>query len=175
MNPKISKLIERLKSDKKILAIMLVGILSVILLSLSEFIPEEKEDPLLNDTSSDRLTFDYEAKLEERLTELIEYVDGAGKTKVMLTIDCSDESVYATETVSNNGRNETKFVLAEDDGNDSGVLLKVWMPEIRGVAVVCQGADSAKVREEITGVVTAVLGISTNRINISKMNNNSGG
>ena len=164
------------KTDKKLFIIVLAGIVGVVLLVLSELLPEEnKDEPKPEKLSVASETHNYEAELENRLTELIESINGAGKTKVMLTVDCGDENVYATENKTDNGKNETEYVLVETDGNDSGMLLKVWMPEIRGVAIVCQGADSAKVREEITGVVTAVLGISTNRVNIAKMNNDSGG
>lgn len=176
MNPKINSLIERVKSDKKLIVIVVAGIIGMLLLVFNEITPDTKNTETKGDShSSEFVAYDYESKLEQRLTELIESVSGAGKTKVMLTIDCGDENVYATENKSDNGKSENKYVLIENDGNGSGMLLKVWMPEVRGVAIVCQGADSAKVREEITGVVTAVLGISTNRINIAKMNNNSGG
>jgi stage III sporulation protein AG len=176
MTRKISEIINRIKTDKKLFIIVLAGIVGVVLLVLSELLPEEnKDEPKPEKISVASETHNYEAELENRLTELIESISGAGKTKVMLTVDCGDENVYATENKTDNGKNETEYVLVETDGNDSGMLLKVWMPEIRGVAIVCQGADSAKVREEITGVVTAVLGISTNRVNIAKMNNDSGG
>lgn len=176
MKTKINELISQIKSDKKLLIIVVIGIVGVLLLVLSELLPEDKIDEVKENTlNTTSVSDDYETELENRLTELIESIDGAGKTKVMLTVDCGDENVYATENKSDNGKNETKYVLVENEGNDSGILLKVWMPEIRGVAIVCRGADSAKVREEITGVVTAVLGISTNRINIAKMNSNSGG
>lgn len=176
MKTKINELISQIKSDKKLLIIVVIGIVGVLLLVMSELLPEDKIDEVKENTlNTTSVSDDYETELENRLTELIESIDGAGKTKVMLTVDCGDENVYATENKSENGKNETKYVLVENEGNDSGILLKVWMPEIRGVAIVCQGADSAKVREEITGVVTAVLGISTNRINIAKMNSNSGG
>lgn len=176
MTRKISEIINRIKTDKKLFIIVLAGIVGVVLLVLSELLPEEnKDEPEPEKLSVASDTHNYEAELENRLTELIESINGAGKTKVMLTVDCGDENVYATENKTDNGKNETEYVLVETDGNNSGMLLKVWMPEIRGVAIVCQGADSAKVREEITGVVTAVLGISTNRVNIAKMNNDSGG
>jgi stage III sporulation protein AG len=176
MTRKISEIINRIKTDKKLFIIVLAGIVGVVLLVLSELLPEEnKDEPKPEKISVASETNNYEAELENRLTELIESINGAGKTKVMLTVDCGDENVYATENKTDNGKNETEYVLVETDGNNSGMLLKVWMPEIRGVAIVCQGADSAKVREEITGVVTAVLGISTNRVNIAKMNNDSGG
>lgn len=176
MTQKINDFINRVKTDRKMIIIVLAGIIGVVLLVLSELLPEENKDENNEENISVATQSDnYEAELENRLTELIESINGAGRTKVMLTVDCGDENVYATENKTDEGKSETEYVLVENDGNDCGILLKVWMPEIRGVAIVCQGADSAKVREEITGVVTAVLGISTNRINIAKMNSDSGG
>lgn len=175
MNPRIELLFDRLKNDKRLLIIVFVGILGVVLLALSELIPEKENTEQKTSVSIESTANEYEMNLEKRLTELIESVDGAGQTKVMVTVDCGDENVYATENKSESDKIETKYVLVENNGNDNGILLKVWMPEIRGIAVVCQGADSAKVREEITGIVTAVLGISTNRVNIAKMNIRSGG
>ena len=176
MTQKINDFINRVKTDRKMIIIVLAGIIGVVLLVLSELLPEENKDGINEENISVATQSDnYEAELENRLTELIESINGAGRTKVMLTVDCGDENVYATENKTDEGKSETEYVLVENDGNDCGILLKVWMPEIRGVAIVCQGADSAKVREEITGVVTAVLGISTNRVNIAKMNSDSGG
>ena len=40
----------------------------------------------------------YEKDIEERLKNLIESIDGAGKVQVMVTIESGDEKVYATES-----------------------------------------------------------------------------
>lgn len=42
-------------------------------------------------------------------------------------------------------------------------------PEIKGVAIVCEGGDDVAVIKRITDVVSVVLGIPTNRICVTKM------
>ena len=44
-----------------------------------------------------------------------------------------------------------------------------WEPVIRGIAVVCEGADDVTVNAQITQAVSVLTGVSTNRISISKM------
>jgi len=87
----------------------------------------------------------------------------------MVTLASGDENVYAVKEKSNDGSKEREYIVIDSDNNESGLLLKVIEPEIRGVAIVCEGADSAKVRQEIVSTVSAVLGISTNRISIAKI------
>ncbi len=175
MKSLLSSFIKKLKIDKRVLVIVIVGFIGIFLLTLSEILPngDEKESPK-DDTQVQSIS-EYEENLEERLAALISEIDGAGETSVMLTLDCGDENVYASENKTSDTASEKEYVLIENEGNETGLLLKVSQPEVRGVAVVCSGADSAKVREEITGVITAVLGISTNRVNIAKMKTVKGG
>lgn len=173
---KIVESIKNLKTDKRLLFIVAVGLIGVVMLVLSELIPEEKSKADYDSEISQELNItDYEKNLEERLTRLLESVEGAGKVRVMITIDSTNESVYATENKTNERTDEKKYVLIKENGEDDGLLLKVTQPAIRGAAVICDGADSSEVRQEITGVVTAVLGISTNRVNIAKMKPGNGG
>ena len=51
------------------------------------------------------------------------------------------------------------------------MLLKVIEPNIRGVAIVCDGGENAAVRENIINAVSAVLDIKTNKISVSKKQN----
>lgn len=175
MKDKLKQLKEKLMSDKKVLVIVLIGILGLILLVFSEFLPEEE---IADDETKDETEISfgsYEKDIEERLTDLLESIDGAGNVQVMVTLESGDEKVYATESKKNESSEEKKYVLVDIDGSDEGLLLKIAQPEIRGVAVVCQGADSSVVRNSVIGAVTSVLGISSNRINISKMKNTNGG
>lgn len=176
MNNWINGLIEKIKTDKRIILLAVIGFLGVLLLTLSEVLPENNSKEKNKDEYiySKDLT-EYENKLEDRLTELIAAVNGAGSVKIMLTLDCGDENIYATEIKSGSSNEEKKYVLIEEDGEDGGLLLKTDLPQVRGVAVVCEGADSSTVREEITGLLTAVLGVSNNRVNIAKMRSGYGG
>lgn len=173
MNEKLHDLAERIKSDKKLFVIVVLGVAGIVLLTLSEIIPEKQEKPTENQTVPN--LSEYEENTEKRLAELISSIEGAGRTKVMITLNSGDENVYATEDKNGEKTFERSYVVIKQDGDENGMLLRVEEPEIRGVAVVCEGADSAAVKQEIINTVTAVLGVGTNRVNISKMKSSDGG
>ena len=175
MKDSFENLIEKFTCDKKRLFIIVAGIVGVLLLVVSEFIPESEEDVEITE-NDDKMSFtSYEKDIEERLKNLIESIDGAGNVQVMVSIESGDEKVYATESKKTENNEEKSYVLVDIEGSDSGLLLKIAQPEIRGVAIVCQGADSPTVRNAVVGAVTSVLGISSNRVNVSKMKNSNGG
>ncbi len=172
----LKKLFSRVKADKRVALIVVAGVLGIIFLTLSELMPDKTENSKSEAADAGTQTVsEYEKNLEERLSSLISEIDGAGKTSVMLTLDCGDENIYASRDKLSETSSEKEYVLIENDGNQTGLLLKVTQPEVRGVAVVCEGADSSEVRQEITGLITAVLGVSTNRVNIAKMKITNGG
>ena len=51
-----------------------------------------------------------------------------------------------------------EYVIIEQDGEDSGLIIKTLMPVYRGVAVSCEGGGSSVVKNEVTKLVTAALG-----------------
>lgn len=170
MNKNAVKIIaEKIKADKRIAIIVVLGMIGILLLTLSEIVPEKDKDEQKNETVS--AYENYEEEIEKRLTETVSAINGAGRTKVMITLESGDENVYAVENKHGEKSSESQYVIVENGGDDKGLLLKVVEPEVRGVAVVCEGADSAKVRQEIVDTVTAVLGISTNRVSIAKISN----
>lgn len=170
MNKTVQKILEKIKRDKRIAAIVSIGLVGIILLTLSELMPQ-KSDAKQNEKTENvtDIRDSYEENIEKRLTSIVSSIDGAGRTKVMVTLASGDENVYAVKEKSSDGSKEREYIVIDSDKNESGLLLKVIEPEIRGVAIVCEGADSAKIRQEIISSVSAVLGISTNRISIAKI------
>lgn len=176
MIDKLKSLFSNLKTDKRLMLLVIIGTLGIILLVISEALPPDAE------TSEAELTNDavdfvdrYEVNLEERLENLLGCINGAGKVKVMITLASGDENVYATEQKKTEKSSEQKYVIVDDSNEEAGLLLKVTEPEIRGIGIVCDGSDSPQVRHEIINTVSAVLNISTNRISIAKMKNGNGG
>lgn len=170
MNKTVQKILEKIKRDKRIAAIVSIGLVGIILLTLSELIPQ-KSDAKQNEKAENATDIrdSYEENIEKRLTSIVSSIDGAGRTEVMVTLASGDENVYAVKEKISDGSKEREYIVIDSDKNESGLLLKVIEPEIRGVAIVCEGADSAKIRQEIISSVSAVLGISTNRISIAKI------
>lgn len=173
MSEGMQKFISRLRNDKRMLIIVILGLTGIVLLALSELLPDEPAKKTENEEK--QTVSDYEESLEKRLAETVSAIDGAGRAKVMITLESGDENIYATENKESEKSFERDYVVIKQDGDENGMLLKVAEPEIRGVAVVCEGADSAQVRQEIINTVTAVLGVGTNRVNIAKMKKSDGG
>lgn len=174
------KLKELFKADKKLALLCVAGIVGVLLLVISSVLPQngKKEE---KETVSSTVHETYAEEIEEKLTEIISSIDGAGKTSVMVTLESGTEQVYAkNEKVKNDSSSdesklnedfsdEKEYVLIETDGDEGGLIIKLIQPKIRGVAVVCEGGGNDAVRQEITQAVTAVLDISSSRVYIAKM------
>ncbi len=101
----------------------------------------------------------YRRMLEEELTALCSGVAGAGRVQLVITLAGGEEAVYATD--SRDGQND--YVLSGGEG----LLLYRKNPAVLGVGVVCQGGRDATVRQELTALLSATLGIGSNRIYIS--------
>ncbi len=169
MKEAVKKSLEKIKKDKRMAAIICVGLAGIILLTLSEIFPQRDEKEKENKAEASQISDTYEEDIERRLTSIISSINGAGNTRVMVTLASGDENVYAVKEKSNDSSLEREYIVIENGNDESGLLLKVIEPEVRGVAIVCDGANSASVRQEIVSTVSAVLGISTNRISIAKI------
>lgn len=174
MKKLLNLICEKIKLDKKTVIIIFVGVLGVVMLVISELAPESEPDEV--ELSQPQPTYEtYAQNTEKRLEEMISSIQGAGKTKVMVTLECSDENVYAVEETSNESSYENSVVIVETKDGEGGILLKVTQPKIRGVAVVCTGGASPAVRQSIIDTLTAVLDISSARISIATMKTDNGG
>ena len=140
----------------------LAGMLLILLADLSGPGGPAKEPP-----EQDGAMRDYAAGLEQRLEQVLGQVDGAGRTRVMVTLDSTGETVYAEDRRSGDGVDETRHILL--DGDDRALVEQVWQPEVRGVAVVCEGGGSVTVASRITELVSVLLGVPANRISVAKM------
>ena len=168
MNKLTEKITERLKKDKKLLIIVLLGLSGMLLLLFSGGENNEKQ---AEEISPDIAAV--EKSIEEKLSSLIKTVDGAGRVRVIVTVDCLEEKSVAINSESENAENKaeykSEYVIIESSGDEGGLLLKITAPVIRGVGITCEGAASPGVRQEIIRLVSASLGVPVNRIWVTKM------
>ena len=167
-------------------ALFIIGITGIMLIFLSDilFAPkkETQEQPQATTLSSQVQAQSYVQDLEKRLTEMIISIEGAGEATVMITLDSVGETVYAqdekTQTQaemnadgSTNQENlfENQHTIIDAKDGKQPLVEAQLLPEIKGVAVLCQGADDISVVARITDLVSVVLGLSTNRICVTKM------
>ena len=153
--------------DKKPLVIVALGVIGMLCLLLSSGSGKAEKAEAAPDIAQTQ------AAVERQLEAMLKTVEGVGKVKVCVTVDRMERTVYAvnTEQTEGEGRNEKseKYVFTESGSNTQGLVLYTAAPEIRGVAVSCEGGGSGVIRQEVTRLVCAALGITANKIWVTKM------
>ena len=102
-------------------------------------------------------------ELEKKIEALCKEVDGVREARVLLTLDTSEEYVYATD--SERRADAVKTETVRTDGG--GIELYVVSPRVRGVAVVCTDGDRPAVKQKIVSLVSAALGIPTSKVSVA--------
>lgn len=161
--------VEKLKKDKKLFTALVIGLSGLLLILISEVTPKDKETFSQNEAYF-AMTDD---ELCSELEDIIEKISGAGKTKVMVTYKGSYETIYASniQQRDKNGEQdkEREYIIIDTDQGEGGLKIKVLSPEIKGVAVVCQGGDSPMIKEQIISILSALFDISSNKISVATM------
>ena len=129
-----------------------VGVLAMLLILLSELFPQNTAAGSTKNTKPVQSSTEYQAQLENRLEHLISQMSGAGKTTVMVTLETGEEAIYALDTQSGEMQSQQTHVLLEDG---SALTETVCLPQVCGVAVLCEGGGDIRVAARITGKRTA--------------------
>ena len=176
----INKISEKTRLNPKMLLAVLLLFAGIAALLLSEITSGKASvDADVSTTVDSVETDEYVEGLETRLTAIISAIDGAGKTKVMITLDSGSEDIYLHdydygENSDSSGKNslerKDEYVIVDGSEGEQGIVVRIAEPKVRGVAVVCQGAGSELVRSQIIEAVTALLDISSARVSVAKMN-----
>ena len=110
----------------------------------------------------------------EQLAQILQAIEGAGETQVLLSIANGEETVYQTNRDSSTSGDENStrvetVIITDSQRNESGLITQVNPPTYLGAIVVCEGADSAAVRLAITQAVAKITGLGTDEICVLKM------
>ncbi|MCL2300790.1 MAG: hypothetical protein FWC27_11680 [Firmicutes bacterium] len=163
--------------------VLAAGLAGLVLLCVTSF-PRSANAAGAKNPAQESIRVDltaYERQLEERLCGIVSAIAGAGEARVMLTLDCGSEPVYAVQgktdskhSVSEGGSEESlnankEYVIVGSGAGEQGLVLKMVEPQVRGVAVICRGGDDLIVRQAIVEAVTAVLGVGSNKVSVARM------
>ncbi len=152
------------KNNKKQICILCIAVFVLMVLCGGEIFG--KTDEKTNEAATELLVM--EEELEQRMEDFLKTVDGVGKVEVCIIFDQLAETAYATNDEIDDNEMTAEYVIIKNaDGSEAGLPICIRAPQIRGVAVSCEGGASAKVRNEITALLTASLGISANRVHVS--------
>lgn len=132
----------------------------------------------------------YIGGLENKLKQIIEGMEGAGKTQVMITLKDHGEKIldknqpYENETRTEKDsskevedsriRSEQETVLIEQDGDTTPFVIMERYPEIEGVVVVCEGGDQKELALHIKEAVQALFDIDIHKVCVCKSHNKKG-
>lgn len=157
--------LEKLKNSRGGTGLVVgLALLGMLLILLSELWPEAEPAPAQPDLGGAYFA-EYQAQLEQRLSALIREMEGAGQTTVMVTLENGEETIYALDTQSGQTQSQQTHVLLEDG---TALSQTVYLPQVRGVAVVCDGGGDIRVAAQITELLSALLDLPTNRICVEK-------
>lgn len=177
---------EKLPGKRQLLILLLVGILLMVIVIPVPDGKEGSEDDKKQISGGSQDTSDYEAYLEEKTARTLQYVEGVGKVKVMITLKSGAQKIIekdqqsssqTTEEEDSQGGTRTSNDISSDktsvyeqnsDGSQSPYVSKELSPEIEGVVVIADGGDNAVVVKNITEAVQALFGVEAHKIKIMK-------
>lgn len=107
--------------------------------------------------------FDLE-RFEERLEEALSRIEGAGETKVVLSLDSGEKQVLAQDREQTNSGASVQTVTVGGGSERSVVPVQTMAPGFRGALVVSPGAGDAAVRLALTRAVSVLTGLGSDCI-----------
>ncbi len=177
---------EKLPAKRQLLILLLAGILlMVIIIPVPDGKEEEKETENKNSRTVENIS-GYEAYLEEKTARILQYVEGTGKVKVMITLRSGTQKIIEKDQQSSSrstveedsqggartsediSSDKTSIYEQHSDGSQSPYVSREILPEIEGVVVIADGGDNAVVVRNITEAVQALFGVEAHKIKIMK-------
>lgn len=158
---RLAKLAEVITKYRYAAVILIIGIVLMMMPAgtASDTQPQEE-----NQTKTE------EASAEEKLSNILSKIQGAGKVEVILSFASGEETQYYENAQTDGDSNRADAVIITDsDKNQSALVSRIDPPEYLGAVVVCQGADSAAIRLAIVDAVSKYTGLGADRISVLKM------
>ncbi len=178
----LKKYIDKIMSSKdKTKYIVIIGMIGILLIAISTLIPKNSDGRTENNSLKNVTAETYVAQLEKKINSMISQIEGVGSSEVVITLENGVENVYANserktsdcnENISgkSTNRNDTQHdvVIIDGSGGKQALVITQKEPTVKGVVVVCEGADNSVIVNRVTDAVTKSLNIKTNRISVVK-------
>lgn len=152
-------MIKRILKNKNVI-LAVVGVICGVLLIFGGTNAKKSNDTL--DTSvkyeSEELQT-YTLALEKKISEFLEKVGGISNVSVILTIDSSSETVYATE-----GNNSDYVIIKSSEGSENAIPLTEISAKLRGIAVVCDYGNNEQLKGTVIELLSSLFDLGSNHI-----------
>lgn len=176
MNNSLKKYVDLIKSPK---ALIILGVLGILLIFLSGLSGNKTEKPQA-DALPELSVKEYRQSLEKDVSKIVKSITGSNKATVVITLESGISYEYADttegskadktdkETTTSSSESKQGYItVKKQDGSEEALLVTARMPEVRGVAIVCEGGDNQVIAEKIQNTVTAALNITSKRVYIA--------
>ncbi len=175
MNKTFTKYLSKLRSPKFLIIAGITGILLILLSSLSG-----GEDNKMSASPTEEFSAEiFSEQLEDDIKNMVAKITGSEDVSVVVTLESGIRYSYADireETLSDKTESDSasfdselkeNYIIIENaDGGQTALLVTAEMPEVRGVAIVCEGGDIETTNEKIKNAVCTALNITSKRVYI---------
>ena len=148
-----------------VLLVLLIG-LAFMLIPSGE--SRKNEEPEAVQTVTQKKT-----DIAEELTNILTQIEGAGKVKVMLTVEAGETTIFHQDEDITGGESSSihreTVIITDSNRGQSALIEQVNPPKSLGAVIVCEGAERAAVRLNIIEAVSKVTGLGADRISVLKM------
>ena len=144
-----------------------IAVIAVMLMLLIYFSGDMFSDKTAN---SNEVTNDanHMMQLQKDISKAVAKMSGDKNSEVVIGWDASQEDVIAN-TISQNGNTQTITpTIIQTSNGAKPVILKQIYPKAIGAIVVCKGAEDTRLRIEIIKMVSTLLGISPEKVEVYK-------
>jgi len=166
---RIIKFAELWKKYKYAGLIVVIGVLLMLLPSRHKVANEQQAA-----TAQGEETFSLE-RTEEKMETILSQIEGVGKLHIMLTLASGPQLELAADTDQSRssgtgeGRSRRETVTVNrGSGYQEVIVTNQVYPAYQGAVIVCQGAGNSAVRLAVTEAVSALTGLSSDKISIVK-------
>lgn len=130
---------------------------------------------------------EYSEFLSSQLENILKYMDGVGKVKVLVTMENSGELVVEKDSpfnrsntiesdseggsrnISDMENQEETVYITDSQGNKTPYVIKEISPLVKGVVVVAEGGGDERVVQNITEALSALFDIAPEKVKVLKM------
>ena len=167
---RIADIVGKKRNKSDFVVLILLGVMVMIVAMPTGAKQSQKETQTQEQKEQQLQTEDsYKEQLQQQLKELLEHMDGVGKTRVMLTFsDEGTDQLDKNVTKDGNKKEETTVVYDTGDTRQPYVICR-QMPKIEGVVVVAQGGGNAKTVTEISNAVMSLFPVEAHKVVVVKM------
>ena len=163
----LDRLVQKVKASWSQYQLVWLVILAGLVLLCLPTGGQDRESPEEAVVSSD---FDL-AQTEERLSQALSKIHGAGEVTVVLTVANGPRQILAQDETRNGEEGEERtetVVLNRGSGYQETVTIQEVYPRYQGALLVCPGGDDPSIRLQLTQAMSALTGLGADKISISK-------